>query len=216
MPRLRYTLLSDGTSDRALMPILDWLIEQMRNDWIFEANWADLRRLPRRPEGLVERLVAADELYPCEILFVHRDAERDPHEFRLNEVTQAWLRASETRQSTAQLVRVVPVRMQEAWLLIDEQAIRAAAGNPNGDVQLNLPRLRELEGLPDPKSTLHAALRQASGLHGRRLSKFAFRNAASRVTTFIRDFAGLRQLPAFQALEKETTQAIEQCTPLPD
>lgn len=211
MRRLRYTLLSDGTSDRALMPIIDWLFEQSRSEWILDSNWADLRRLPRRPEGLSERLIAAQELYPCEILFVHRDAERDPLQFRLDEVETAWNMAFRGLQNTPRLVRVVPVRMQEAWLLIEEQAIRAAAGNPNGVTPLELPRIRQLDTLPDPKEVLHNALRQASGLHGRRLRKFAFRSAASRVTTYIRDFAPLRQLEAFRALETETKRAIQQC-----
>jgi hypothetical protein len=39
------------------------------------------------------------------------------------------------------VVCVVPVRMMEAWLLIDEMAIRRVAGNPNGRIPIELPVL---------------------------------------------------------------------------
>jgi hypothetical protein len=41
--------------------------------------------------------------------------------------------------------------MTEAWLLADESAIRCAAGNPNGRVNLNLPDLQAIEDLPTPR-----------------------------------------------------------------
>ena len=47
-------------------------------------------------------------------------------------------------------VLVIPVRMTEAWLLIDELALRRAAGNPNGRNPLDLPALKDLEALPEP------------------------------------------------------------------
>ncbi len=59
-------------------------------------------------------------------------------------------------------ILIVPVRMQEPWLLFDEQAIRWAAGNPGGKTALALPRLTQLESLPDPKETLYGLLVTAS------------------------------------------------------
>lgn len=67
---------------------------------------------------------------------------------------------------------VVPVRMTEAWLLFDQLSIRAAAGNPRGVEELNLPKLDTIENIPDPKATLYKALTLASGLSTRRRSKF--------------------------------------------
>jgi hypothetical protein len=93
--------------------------------------------------------------------------------------------------------------MTEAWLLFDEQAIRLAAGNPNGHQALKVPKLRDLESNPDPKQTLHELLKQASGLCGRRLRQFPFDQRVTRVAEFIRDFTPLRQLKAFASLEKE-------------
>ena len=90
MRDLRYTLVSDGSSDRALMPLLTWLVrQQLGHDWAIQTAWADLTRLPRRPRGLEERIRAALDLFPCDLLLVHRDAERDPLEHRLEEIKTA-------------------------------------------------------------------------------------------------------------------------------
>lgn len=132
MKPLRFTLLPDGTSDRAFLPILKWLLENS----------------------------------------------------------------------------VIPVRMLEAWLLFDEVAIRKAAGNPGGKCQLNLPNLRRLEEIADPKNELHSVLQQASELTGRRLKKFNVYEKIFRVADLITDFSPLRQLSAFQALETDIQQAI--------
>ena len=61
---------------------------------------------------------------------------------------------------------VIPVRMTEAWLLIDEKAIRIAAGNRNGTEILEIPKLHELESLPDPKKLLYELIISEAVLHG--------------------------------------------------
>jgi hypothetical protein len=57
------------------------------------------------------------------------------------------------------VVCVIPVKMTEAWLLIDEKAIREAAGNPKGRQPLNLPKPSKTEELSDPKETLKPIFR---------------------------------------------------------
>ncbi len=93
--------------------------------------------------------------------------------------------------------------MQEAWLLLDETAIRTAAGNPHGRCLLELPPVKDLESLPNPKAVLHELLRQASELHGRRLKSFSAFKQVQRVGEFTNDFIPLRTLSAFAALEEE-------------
>lgn len=202
---IRYTLLADGRSDRALIPILNWLLREYCGDCALQPEWADFYWLPRRPRGLPERILTAIELYPCEILFIHRDAETETRELRASEINSA-LREVEQRVAIPPAVCVVPVRMQEAWLLFDEGAIRKAAGNPNGRDEIELPDLMRIEQLPDPKQKLYDALRTASGLRGRRLSRLRPNVYAPRVSEFIESFEPLRVLPAFQALEAEVEQ----------
>ena len=61
--------------------------------------------------------------------------------------------------------------MTEAWLLLDEAAIRMVAGNPRGRQVLSLPKVNEVERLADPKSRLREALQAAADVRGRRRSR---------------------------------------------
>ena len=80
MDEIRYSLISDGSSDRALIPILTWVLREKGNIKRVQPEWADLGRLPLPPQGLCERILWAIDLYPCDLLFIHRDAEgEDPY-----------------------------------------------------------------------------------------------------------------------------------------
>lgn len=201
MQELRYTLVADGSSDRALLPILTWLLRQYRGAIPIQAGFADLRRLSPSPRKLSERIDRSVELYPCDILFVHRDAESAPIEEREAEIRKALEESSV--EGSVRVVCVVPVRMQEAWLLIDEAALRKAAGNPNGTQSLAMPDVQKLEELADPKQLIRELLSQASGLQGRRLERFNWRSSAHRVAEMISDFSVLYRLAAFQRLAAE-------------
>ena len=52
MKDLRYTLLSDGSSDQALIPILTWLLQKLGVRSAIQPAWADLRRLRKPPNRL--------------------------------------------------------------------------------------------------------------------------------------------------------------------
>lgn len=205
---LRFTLLSDGPSDKALMPILEWLLKDIGVTVPIQSEWADLSRLPRPPKLLPEKIRVAVRLYPCDLLFVHRDAENEARITRVEEINAALHQLQASQQFQLPVVCVIPIRMQEAWLLIDEGAIRRAAGNPNGKVPLVLPKLRELEVLPDPKEVLYDLLEQASELSGRRLRAFRPSQKAYQVSLHLRNFSLLQQLSAFQALEEEVRKSI--------
>ena len=199
---LRATLVTDGASDRVLEPILRWLMRQLTAE-AFEIRWADLRGLRVKPRGLVQKLAVAVQEYPCQLLFVHRDAEGQDPQRRYEEIREA------ADSTTCSHVCVVPVRMQEAWLLHDEAALREAADRPSGTADLGLPPSHRWERLPDPKKVLHDALRAANGATGRRAKSFRPKRAAHRLADLITDWRPLRSLAAFNRLEAETRSALE-------
>ena len=209
MKMLKYTLLSDGSSDQALLPILSWVLHAQSNELEVQSEWADLRLLPTPPQTLVTKIARGIELYPCNILFIHRDAESQSPQLRVDEIQRAIDEAAQA-QTLPTHVCVVPVRMQEAWLLFDEMAIRYAAGNPNGNVPITLPPLDHLEELPSPKAELYQLLRQASGRTGRRLKRFQPNKQVRRIPDFIDDFSPLRALSAFATLETDVARIIIQ------
>lgn len=215
MKELRYILISDGSSDRAFIPILNFLLidlgKKLGIDYETQGKWADLTRLPNQPKSLADKVTAALDLNPfCDLLFIHRDAEKESREKRLNEIKQAVEQVKKANINTINcpVVSVIPIRMLEAWLLFDESAIRKAAGNPKGKCQIALPSLSKVEELPDPKLELIKLLKQASELQGRRLKKFNERVAIQRLADIIDDFSPLNDLNAFQALRTDLSQTL--------
>lgn len=204
-----FTLLSDGSSDKALLPHLIWLLKQNGITLPIVPTWADLNRFRERPKNLTEKIERSVEFYPCDLLFIHRDAERESPDNRREEIINA-LATVNRNLAKPFIVCVIPVKMSEAWLLFDESAIRRASGNSEGRVNLNLPRLKNVENLPDPKEVLFNALRTASEKSGRRIKQL---NADMpilryRVSGLIEDFSPLRVLPAFQRLETDIKALI--------
>lgn len=208
MEVFRHTLVGDGPSDANLVPILNWVLRERCNLQLTEGVRAEFWRLPKPPRTLQDKLQCALELYPCNLLFVHRDAERQPPADRHEEIRRAVENLAGTGITTP-AVAVVPVRMLEAWLLLDERSIRYAAGNPNGSQPLHLPYPNRVEDCPDPKDELRRALRAACGLHGRRLKKFDDSRAFWRITDYLQNFTTLRQLPAFCQLEEAVLRLNE-------
>ncbi len=205
MPSLRFTLVADGASDRTLLPVLVWLLRQHYGRVPLHPQLADLRRLHNPPRTLSDRITMSIDLYPCELLFVHRDAERSPIEHRAQEIREAL---DQCQRGVPVAICVIPVRMQEAWLLFDETALRRGAGNPQGRQPLDIPDLHRVEGVPDPKQILHSLLGQASGLSGRRLKRFRRDTGlcVHRVAQEIGDFSPLRRLEAFRYLEQQVRE----------
>ncbi len=206
MPEIRYTLLADGTSDRALLPHLTWLLRQHLPNYAIQSEMAELWRLPKPPKGLPARIARALSLYPCDLLFVHRDSERESREARVEEISAALVKLGQNGLPPA--LGVVPVRMQEAWLIFDEAAIRHAANNRYGRTLLQMPPLSSIENRPNPKQDLHELLRAASGLGRHRMQKFSESRAAQRVSELTDDFSPLRGVPAFAALEAEIKRTV--------
>ncbi len=200
---LSYTLLTDGSSDKTLMPIIDWVLEQVPNIR-FSGQHADMTL--KASLGLFRRAEAAVKVYECDILLVHRDAEAQAIAERIAEIH------SDLTKLNKRYIPIVPIRMTEAWLLIDEQAIRAAAGNPNGKISLDIPKPERLEHIPDPKERLFEQLRLASELPTGRLKKFRPESCRHRVAELISDFSQLRKLSAFVQFENDLLTCVNAMT----
>ena len=205
----RFTLVTDGITDSSmLIPILGWLLSEHCPAIGINIEYADPRRNPKPLKGLHNKIAFALKLYPCECLFVHRDAEREPPNNRRREI-QAAIDIMEETQPIVH-VCIVPIRMSEAWLLFDEPAIRRAAGNPNGKAELEMPRLATLEDIPDPKEQLYHLLTVASEYSGRRLKSFKPHDKSRLVAQHLDDFSSLRQLSAFRELEADLLRVVRE------
>lgn len=200
----KITLLCDGTSDLCIIDILNWVIDENLSDERFQINAA--RELIPAHGRLRDRLKKVEQNHEPDIIICHRDSEDNQPEHRLQEI-EAETKAANL---TTPVIRAVPVRMIESWLLFDSNAIRCAASNRNGNQRLTLPRFNSIETLPDPKSVLFDSLRIASGLPPQRLSRFNVHAARHRIPAFVSDFSPLRALPSFSRFEEELIQTVRE------
>jgi hypothetical protein len=209
MAGFRFTLVADGRTDQVLVHPLKWLLVKLGVPEPLDGVWADFSTRADPPKVLAERVRRAVKEYPCDLLFIHRDAERELRQSRIEEIRRALHSPAAEQVSTIPSVCVVPVHMTEAWFLFDEAAIRLGAGNPAGKVSLGLPAFSKIEDFPDPKDVLHKALQQACELRGRRLRGFDVCQAFYEMADQITDFSPLRRLPAFQALEADLRRVVK-------
>jgi hypothetical protein len=200
---LRITLLCDGPFDRTLFHPILWLLHQKQCRLEAE-QVADLSRVRPRPTTLRERAAAAVRMFQCDLLFVHRDAERESYDDRLAEIER------ELRGVSFQYVPVIPVRMTESWFLHSEAAIRSASGNPNGTVGLGLPGSRNVSSVPDPKALMEELLLSAKNATGRRRAKA--RSALSQmkylVPQYVDSYEELLEDAAFANLSLAIDRAL--------
>jgi hypothetical protein len=143
---------------------------------------------------------------------IHRDAEasRETHsagpERRYAEIEEA------VRDSgfAGTWVGIVPVRMTESWLILDETAIRRVAGRPHEDISLDLPSPSRVEREANPKGLLFDALMIASRKSGRRLRRFE-RDIPALRRQLLQDLpAGgpLEQVPSWVRFRKDLLAAL--------
>jgi hypothetical protein len=151
--------------------------------------------------ALADRIRVALDLFPCNLLLVHRDAERASVAERQHEIDEAT--ASLPAQRKPRTIHIIPVRMTESWLLIDPLAIRRAAGNPSGTDELEIPAVDRLESTPNPKEVLFRALTSAKSVGARRLRAFRPETVRHRVSELMDDYGSLRALPSFRHFEEQ-------------
>lgn len=211
MNDFRFTLIADGRTDDALIPILKWLLTELGIN-APEPQLPILGNLRTPPKKLKDKILVALDLFPCNILFIHRDAESDenPIETRTKEIRKA---EKLIKKSLPPIVCVIPIRMIESWLLFDGDAIRKVVGNPKGKQDLKLPKTSEIEKIADPKERLEQLLIEASFSSGRGRKVNIPSNYCVRVAEMIDDFNPLRDLSAFQELEKELKNILNEHFP---
>ena len=177
------------------------LLVGLRPDLTFDLVSWTRQRVEDRVESAIQ--VGTD------LLLVHRDAENQTADIRIREIQREV-------NGRAPYVPIVPIRMTEAWLLLDENAIRRASGNPRGRIQLELPTWRQVERLADPKLVLRDKLLLASETTGRRRdeARRQFGHMRRTVAREMGNYDSLRRLCAVQDFLRNAESALQSLRPL--
>jgi len=198
----RALFLADGSSDEPLGAHVASLARF--HDIDLDVVTPDLRRLDNPPGRTVHarlaRMLEIDRDF--DVLLVHRDVEAQDVGKRVAEIQRGVDKCSVDWPC----VSIVPIRMTEAWLLLDEQAVRSVAGRPSGKAHLALPLPSQVETVPNPKAMLQQSLRTASGFSGRRLVKFKrdFPEHRRQLLERLDRNGPVQALQAWKALEAST------------
>lgn len=210
--RLRFALIGEGNTERYLVEHLKTLCLRKKGIDAVEGVWAtDL--LARSGAGKdvaskVSALLAADSEF--DILFIHRDSDNEPVEARRREITDAM----HDRGKGKPFVPVIPIRETEAWLLVDEAAIRDVVGHSQGKTELELPKLSQVEQRARPKELLKQALARAAK-PGRRndIDERAFSRYRRELLENLDLDGPIQQLSAWQNLLRDLKAALAALSP---
>lgn len=214
MHYLRLALVAEGPSDHRFLPVIlrrlavDLCAHHGQRSIETVDEVLEISALPGTDDPasrLAQAVLAAADSF--DVLFLHRDgggdpaAARTPHIFSMVERIRSGL--GENRWAA-----VVPVREMEAWALVDGEALRRAFGTSLDEDALGVPpRPYQVEEILDPKQVLDQAYRAVTGprRRGRKYRAVNFLNViGERVRLDL-----LRQVPAFQELERDLNQVLE-------
>jgi hypothetical protein len=208
---LRILFIGEGPSDSGISHHIRRVVTEHGHSAVITDPHVD--RLPPPPRKTVSAKLQAvkdlDGVY--DLIVLHRDADRDGRPMRLAEIGEAVQRV----MPEVPHVPVIPIRMTEAWLLLEEDTIREIAGSPNGKVPLHLPKPKQVESIADPKSLLKQTLALASGLSGRRLQQFndRFPRHRAQLLERINPDGPIRDVPSWCDFNADLAVGLETVSP---
>jgi hypothetical protein len=204
---LRILFIGEGSSDSGISHHIRRVVTEQGHTALITDPL--IERLPPPPRKTVSaKLQVVKDLGGAyDLIVLHRDADREGRLPRLAEIDEAVRKV----MPDVPHVPVIPIRMTEAWLLLEEREIREVAGSPNGKVPLNLPKPKQVESIADPKSLLRATPALASGLSGRRLQQFNDRFSRHRAQLLerINPDGPIREVPSWCDFNADLATGLE-------
>jgi len=155
MAQLLVTLIGEGPSDDALIPVIEWVLERPALGLLpnvdivtrfFSPDAADI------PGGLMGRIIACASERPGHLFFVHHDADGPTHHAWAESIKQTVVNVRQQGIVLPPALPVVPVREMEAGCssVRQQSGERRATlvGGPHLDcrrcMRLNRVRIRRL------------------------------------------------------------------------
>jgi hypothetical protein len=165
------------------------------------------RKFSTRAERILE---AAHRAHGFHALIVHADADHPTPERALKERFMPGHDLVQKAKDRVcnRLLPIIPVRMTEAWMLVDSEALRKVIRTNIDEQALGLPtRARQIESDPDPKQTLHQILQNALAHYPRRRRGIVLGTIYEPLARQL-SLERLSALPAYQQFVKDMTETL--------
>jgi len=169
------------------------------------------RSIDRRFQTRVDRILeAARRSAGYHALIIHADADHPTPERAMEERIRPGFEQVRNAQERVcdKLVPIIPVRMTEAWMLVDSEALRMVIGVSADTQMLALPtRPRQVESDLDPKQTFRQAVQNAlvhRSRRRRRIDLGAIYEPLARQINMER----LNEVPAYQQFVSDMTDTL--------
>jgi hypothetical protein len=202
----RVLFLGEGSSDDGITAHIERIAGECGLTIAMTAP--DMGLLPLDDRSVLGKLEAIKKIGgEYDLLVIHRDRDNSTREARVAEIMAAVGAA----MPETLCVPVIPVRMTEAWLVLDEKLIRMVAGNPNGRVPLPMPDPGKAERIADPKDLLKELLVTASELTGRkrRIFQSRFPYHRKQVLERLDPYGTVRYLESWRAFDSDLRAMFE-------
>jgi len=156
-------------------------------------------------------LAAARRAREYHALIIHADADAPTAEKALNERIGPGVKIVQSAADACHnLVPLVPIRMTEAWMLVDAKALREVIGTRLDANMLGLPAYAyQVESEIDPKRKLREVIDTALSYYPRRRRRLGIGELYEPLARLIR-IEKLRKVPAYEQFMVDLTEALIQ------
>jgi hypothetical protein len=208
-------LLTEGTTDsRFLASLVRRTFEHIAFECWGDVEILDLVILRGKKDKFVEEVMAASvtglEEHGITVLCVHADADSDTdHTVYSHKIEPAKKALNDSaRPRCTNLVPIVPVHMQEAWLLADIALLKKQIGTGMHDAELGIDK--KPESIPDPKQIIEEAIRIArQELTKRRRHDLQIGDLYQLIGQSI-SLMALQDLPSYKKFEEHVRCALRE------
>ncbi len=179
MNTIIFALYAEGRTDERFLPLIiqrtaiDILIRQGKKI-VYVADPVVLIPESPEPSSRAERILrAAQQASGYHALIVHADADHPAADQAMKERIQPGFERVLTERDKDKvcrhLVPIIPIRMTEAWMLADIEALQEVIGTDIDAEGLGISKKsRNIEADTDPKQTIKDAIRNAEALRSSR------------------------------------------------
>ncbi len=215
MKSLVLALYVEGRSDERFLPII---VQRTVERILMNHSQSDIDVLPplvlEPPRDTKERaeriLVVARQARGYHILIIHADADHPtPEKARHERIQPGFELVRQTKDGVCNhLVAIIPVRMIEAWMLADGQALQKVIGTDLDAESLGIPKQpQQVEAIIQPKQTLVQAIQNGFARRSRRSRQPNLGSLYEPLAQLI-NLDILQKVPAYQQFIDDLTTTL--------